>query len=177
VSAEEDQQARWKSALCDQVHSHGRLLFRMAFGFLREASAAEDVCQQAFLKAWEERERIRSLQALRPWLMRTVTNASLEIVRRRRIEQRVMRGEAQSRGEGATVPVFEADTRDALLEALEKLPETTRMVIVLRVMRGLSGNEVKDMIGCSASEVSRHLHRGLGHLRGLLPEFETEFNG
>ena len=177
MSGDEDQDARWRLALCEHVHGQGRLLFRLAYSLLRDAAAAEDACQQPFLKAWEERERIRSHRALRPWLVRTVTNASLQIVRRRRIEQRAVRAEAQGREDVMIAPVHEGDIREALLDALAKLPELTRMVVVLRVMRGMSGNEAKDLIGCSAAEVSRHLHRGLEQLRRLLPEFETDLNG
>ena len=57
--------------------------------------------------------------------------------------------------------------------AMDRLPETARMVVALRVMHGLSGNEVKDLLGCSAGEVSRQLHRGMEQLRGLLAEFQT----
>jgi RNA polymerase sigma-70 factor, ECF subfamily len=177
VSDGEDQQALWRSALCEQVRLQARLLFRVAFGLLRDAAAAEDACQQAFMKAWEERERIRSHGALRSWLVRTVTNASLQIVRRRRLERRVIRAKVQGAEGGVFVPTRDEEIREALLDALSKLPETTRVVIVLRVMRGLSGNEVKELIGCSSVEVSRQLHRGLAQLRGLLPEFETDLNG
>ena len=159
------------------MHRRGRLLFRVAYGLLRNAVAAEDVCQQAFLRAWEERSRIRAPDALGQWLVRTVTNLCLRIVRRRRIERRVLGRYAFDRQKGVRRHGYESEVREAVLSGLAKLPETTQVVVICRVMQGLSGDEVKDLIGCSASEVSRHLHRGLEQLRRLLPEFETELNG
>jgi RNA polymerase sigma-70 factor (ECF subfamily) len=166
----------WEAALGAQVQQRGRLLFRVAYGLLRDAAAAEDACQQAFLRAWEEQGRIRSQEALGPWLLRTVTTDCLQRLRRRRIEQKVMRGYAERRADDDDVkaPGYDGELRDAILDALAKLPEVTQVVVVFRVMQGLSGDEVKDIVGCSAAEVSRQLHRGLDQLRHHLPELEME---
>jgi DNA-directed RNA polymerase specialized sigma24 family protein len=52
--------------------------------------------------------------------------------------------------------------------ALRELPDLTRAVVVLRIMQGMSGNEVKGLLGCSAAEVSRRLYSGMEQLRTLL---------
>jgi RNA polymerase sigma factor (sigma-70 family) len=64
----------------------------------------------------------------------------------------------------------ELENREMVIGALEKLPDTTRMVVTLRIMQQFSGNEVKELLGCSASEVSRRLHEGMELLRNLLAE-------
>jgi RNA polymerase sigma factor (sigma-70 family) len=177
VNSDQFEQVDFRAILSEQVRQSGRLLFRVAYGLLRDAAGAEDVCQQTFMNAWEHRGQIRSPAALRSWLATTVTNRSLEVLRRRRTEQRVLRLDLASRSDIEGLRVHEGELRDAILDGLAKLPEQTRLIVVLRVMRGLSGGEVKDLIGCSASEVSRQLHRGLEQLRHLLPELETEING
>jgi RNA polymerase sigma factor (sigma-70 family) len=177
VSGEHENPGAWEAALAAEVHQRGRLLFRVAYALLRDAAAAEDVCQQAFLRAWEERSRIRSREALGSWLVRTVTNDCLQIVRRRRIERKVMGRYASGLETDAKAPGHEGELRDAVLDGLAKLPDVTQSVVVLRVMQGMSGDQVKGLIGCSASEVSRQLHRGLELLRHRLPEFEMESNG
>src|SRR5205809_50456 len=53
---------------------------------------------------------------------------------------------------------------------LAALPESLRAVVTLRIMEGLSGNEVKDLLGYSASQVSRMLHEGLEQLRNVLTD-------
>jgi len=177
VSGEPVSAVTWEAALGAQVQQRGRLLFRVAYGLLRDAAAAEDACQQAFLRAWEEHERIRSHEALGPWLVRTVTTDCLQRLRRRRIEQKVMRSYAERRADDdddVKSPGHDGEVRDAILDALAKLPELTQVVVVFRVMQGLSGDQVKDIVGCSAAEVSRQLHRGLDQLRHHLPELEME---
>src|SRR4051812_44720395 len=69
--------ADWHQLLADQVRQNGRFFFRLAHNVLRDAQLAEDVCQQALLRAWEERDRIQPGPTLKAWLARTVVNNSL----------------------------------------------------------------------------------------------------
>ncbi|GEM_PF-1453202 len=156
-----------EAALIAQVKSNSRLFFRLAYGVVRDVQAAEDVCQQAFLRAWELRGRIRDMEAMRAWLAKVVVNESLVVVRRRKSEQRA-RNLYPVPDEDCRQPCERAEFRERLQDALDQLPEQTRMVVVLRLLDGMSGNEVKSLLGCSASEVSRRLHQGMERLRGLL---------
>ena len=159
--------------LAEQLGRHGRLFFRLAFGVLRDAAAAEDVCQQAMLKAWERRSEVRQADAMRGWIARIVLNESLLVHRRREIERRALACHANgSRSEKGHAPEHLA-IRESVLAAMEQLPETTRLVVAMRLMQGLSGNEVKDLLGCSAAEVSRQLHRGMEILRQSLADWKA----
>jgi RNA polymerase sigma-70 factor (ECF subfamily) len=158
-----------ETLLCEQIRQHGQFLFRLAIGVLHDGGLAEDVCQQAFLKAWDQRDRLRDSGALRGWLAKVVLNESFQILRRRKTENKVLSNCCHSDFiAGKQEEDFE--NRELILGALEKLPETTRMVITLRIMQQFSGNEVKELLGCSAAEVSRRLHEGMERLRELLVE-------
>jgi len=158
----------WDRLLSEQIRQNGRFFFRLAHNVLRDAQLAEDVCQQAFLRAWEERDRIQPGVTLKAWLARTVVNNSLQLVRRGKVERRVLGNQAYLRP-GAEGPAGEREeAREAVLAALNRLPEPTRLVVALRVLEGMAGNDVKELLGCSAAEVSRQLHRGLEQLRGIL---------
>lgn len=161
-------------AMADQVRRHGRLFFRLAYGVLRDAAAAEDVCQQAILKAWERRHEVRDAAACRGWVARIVLNESLQVRRRLAIERRVLARHASSPPPAAQGAAAGFEVRESVLAAMEKLPDTTRLVVAMRVMQGMSGNEVKDVLGCSAAEVSRQLHRGMELLRQSLAEWQQE---
>ena len=175
MSGELGSAVAWEAALAVEVRQRGRLLFRIGYGLLRDAAAAEDACQQAFLRAWEERKRIRSREALGAWLVRTVTTDCLQRLRRLRIERKAMRGYTDRPAQDVKAPGYDSELREAVLDGLARLPELTQMVVVYRVMQGLSGDEVTELVGCSASEVSRQLHRGLDQLRAHLPGLEIEF--
>jgi RNA polymerase sigma factor (sigma-70 family) len=167
-----DDTAGWQSLLAGQVEANGRLCFRVAFGVLGQAAAAEDACQQAFLKAWESREKIQDAAALRAWLLRVVVNEALQALRRSKTERRVLNDQIERRA-GEPAVANQNDMRESILLALAGLPEPTRTIVVMRLMDGRSGNEVKEFLGCSASEVSRRLHDGIAMLRGSLAEWAT----
>ncbi len=150
------------------MRQNAPLFFRIAWRMLRDNQAAEDVCQQALLKAWAERHTISQPERLRAWLTRTVVNASLELLRRRRIEQKTL-----ARLPLPPDPALAVDgiaDADALSSALAALPESLRTVVILRISQGLSGNEVRDLLGMSAAAVSRALHQGLEQLRSALAD-------
>lgn len=146
------------------------MFFRLAYGVVPDAQAAEDACQQAMMKAWEARGTIRDRQSLRSWLARTVVNESLVVLRRRRVERRAVALEALVRPTEAGPGHARLEAREAVEAALAELPEDLRIVVELRVMQGLKGENVKELLGVSGAEVSRRLHRGMERLRELLAD-------
>jgi RNA polymerase sigma-70 factor (ECF subfamily) len=155
---------QWRELLADQVRQHARLWFRLAYDILRDSHAAEDVCQQALLRGWSNRQRLREPGLLRSWLARTVINESLAMLRRGKTEKRVLDDRLRL-GDSHATPDDALATREAVMIRLDELSEDVRAVVALRIMQGMSGNEVKDLLGCSASQVSRMLHEGLEQLR------------
>ena len=168
IGGEDDQ---WLSKLDFHIREHGRFYHRLAYGVLRNKESAADVCQQAFLRAWEQRERIRDWAALRPWLTRVVLNESFCLLRRTRIEQRVLRDRACA-AELPAGPAELAERRDLAVAALSRLPEPVREVVALRLMQGMSGNAVSELLGISPWDVSRRLHEGLDRMREFLRDGE-----
>jgi RNA polymerase sigma-70 factor (ECF subfamily) len=166
---------QWRALLADQIRQHARLWFRLAFDVLRDPHVAEDVCQAALLRAWEHRDRLREPALLRAWLARTVVNESLTVLRRRQTERRAL--DKFPRLESAAASDEALTTREAAIAALDALPEPIRVVVALRVMEGMSGNEVMNLLGCSASQVSRMLHEGLERLRVLMTDQGVEVKG
>ena len=159
-----------QAELVEQWQCHGRLMFRLAHNILRDAAQAEDACQQAFLKAWLERGHIQEAGALRAWLVRTVVHESLQVLRRRKTEGRVLWFKARQTACSAEAVGEDAERREQVMLAVARLSEPTRTVVCLRILDGLPGNQVKEILGCSAAEVSRRLHEGMEILRQELAQ-------
>ena len=159
--------AHWRELLAQQVRQNARLWFRLAYDILHDAHAAEDACQQSLMRAWSNRDRLRDPMQLRSWLAKTVINESLTVLRRNRTEQRVLDNEPRLQPQH-TVLDDSLTARETIMAGLAALSEPVRAVVALRIMQGFSGNEVKDLLGCSASQVSRMLHEGLEQLRTTL---------
>ncbi len=152
-------------ALTEQVRTNSHLFFKLAHDILRDRTAVEDVCQHAFLKAWECRGTIDNEAALRGWLAAVIVNESLRIARRKKVEHRVLGASTTVVSHNQGIAGDAAEMRECVTVAIAALPEPMRLIVSLRMQCGLSGNEVKQIVGCSAAEVSRQLHRGLEILR------------
>jgi RNA polymerase sigma factor (sigma-70 family) len=114
--------------------------------------------------------------SLKAWLARTVVNGAITLVRRDRAKVRAL-GEhtavaaALAAGKGAG---RHAELRESVVAALARLPAGLQAVVVLRIMHGMSGNDVCELMGCSAATVSRQLYEGLDRLRELLADWRHE---
>ena len=157
----------WQRVFAEQARQQGGFYFRLARRIVGEPAAAEDACQRAFLRAWQQRGRIERVAAIRGYLARAVVNECLQWRRRRRTERDALdsmpapdRSDADL-GRGV-------EQREWVWRAMEHLHEPTRTVVILRIVHGLKGKEVSQQLGCSASEVSRRLHHGLDTLRNAL---------
>jgi len=157
----------WRGLLAEQVRLHARLWFRLAYDILRDAHAAEDVTQQALLRGWANRDQLRDGGQLRAWISRTVINESLVVLRHRRVARRALDKQSCYDSTAEHAPDQTA-MRETVVIGLSALSEPVRAVVALRIMEGMSGNDVKDLLGCSAAQVSRMLHQGLDQLRTVL---------
>ena len=147
------------------ARENARLLYRVAYGIVRNGSVAEEVCQDVMLKLVRSPAQVRDWSAVRAWLVRATTNSALQHLRRSKTEKRVIERTPRRTADG-NQPDFLL--RDKLLARLETLEPELRDVVVLRVMQGYSGVETQHALGLTAVEVSRRLHAGLARLRAVV---------
>jgi RNA polymerase sigma-70 factor (ECF subfamily) len=167
------QSSRFRKELEARFYLDSGLFQSIAFNILRDAAAAEDACQQAFLQAMEKGGSLREPEKLRAWLCRTVTNCALQTVRKQK--RLVVDGEYVEKHcslNHHSHPRF--SHRLILIEALGMLEEDTRVVVVMRILEEMSGNYVARTLGISPAEVSRRLHAGMEQLRHQLHDLEPE---
>lgn len=150
------------------------------------ADDAEDVMQDALLKAFRYAPRLREPDAFRAWLFKTVRNACL-MKRRRRVGQPAvllsLDGDGGSDGTGAARPINPVNPgrtpeewtsnrrlRSRLVRALQTVPPAYRGVLVLRDVEGLSTREAARALRISEDNVKTRLRRGRLVLRGALAD-------
>jgi len=133
---------------------------------------AEDVVQEAFVKAFRHLSSFRRDSAFRPWLLRIVANETHNATRsrRRRSELSVRLGataevRAPDDPEGPEGAAVATDRRARLLEAVRTLPDRERRAVVCRYFLQLSEAETAQVLGWPVGTVKSRTHRGLARLR------------
>ena len=163
---------QWQSFLADQMARHGELYYKLAYGVLRDAAAAEDACQQAVVKALGKAEVLRGAESLRAWLARVVVNECLSMRRRQKVEKKAL-AERVAPAVARAPLGGDWEMREAVLSAVENLSEPSRTIVILRMLDGMSGGDVSEALECSESYVSRQLHAAMEQLREVLQDWKT----
>jgi RNA polymerase sigma factor (sigma-70 family) len=155
------------------VERYQSLAFRAAYLTLGDAHDAEDVVQEAFVKAYLNLNRFESDAPFRPWLLRIVTNEALNRRRgnRRQADLQLRSGHlaiGQQRPESPDDVVLASETREALVRGLNRLPTRDRALIAYRYFLDLSPGEIAAIWDSPASTVRTQLSRALEKLRDQL---------
>ena len=142
------------------------LAFRVAFSVVRQQQDAEDVAQEAFVRAHRSFRKLRNRDSFRAWLVRTTWRLALD---HRRGEQR--RSARHNAHAVSTIhfPVDAAAATErvaALWEAIDALPEKLRITIVLSAIEGHAVADVARLLGVPEGTVKSRLH----HARQQLQE-------
>jgi RNA polymerase sigma-70 factor (ECF subfamily) len=154
------------------VERHRAVVTRVA-GRIAGADHADDVAQDAFLRAFHRLDRFRGEGSFRAWLLQIVHNAALTTVGRRAPEPAGLAPEtpdADGRG-GPKTPaqrLEETERRERIATKLRGLRPEHRAVLVLRDVEGLSYEEIASVTESPVGSVKGRLHRARAELVDLL---------
>jgi RNA polymerase sigma-70 factor, ECF subfamily len=171
------------------VRKYDRNVFRIANHITQNREDAEDVVQDAFLKAFQNLAQFQGQSKFYTWLVRIAVNEALMRLRRRRPERMVSLDEDINTGED-TIPREVADwspnpeqlynqseLREILQKTIQGLPPSFRTVFVLRDVEGLSTEETADALGLSIPAVKSRLLRARLQLRERLTKYFKKQRG
>ncbi len=164
-----------------EAMQHLDRMYAAAMRLTRSESDAEDLVQDAMLKAFRFHDRYRAGTNMKAWLLRILTNTFINKYRRKRRERDVFDGAlATPVGEGVmsnhairglTQPVEAAQRRMLASEiqgALESLPEDYRAIVIMADVEGLAYREIAEALECPIGTVMSRLHRARKVLRTQL---------
>ena len=139
--------------------AHWPALYRAAWFVVRDAQAAEDIAQEAFLAAVAALDRFDRGRPLAPWLRTIVARRAIDALRARTLRREV--GDAAL----AALPAEEsAPPTEDLADALSALPDDQRTVVVLRHVLELTPGEIAAVLDLPRGTVNSRLRRGLDAL-------------
>ena len=173
-------------AFYELVRPYERAAFVAASSLVRNDADAEEVTQEAILKAFKNISRFRQESKFSTWLIQICINEAKMKLRKDRRHLYDSIEEGQQNDEGDYIPKDFADWREipsealeqkelrkALSQALDSLPEKYRTVLILRDVQHLSINETANVLGLSEANVKTRLCRARLQMRdALAPGFD-----
>jgi RNA polymerase sigma-70 factor (ECF subfamily) len=147
-------------AFAELFRRHWPRAHRAAWLVVHDATAAEDVAQEAFLAAVRSLDRFDRRRPFGPWLHRIVVNRAIDYARARELRREV----ADLGVESAVCDRSDAPGDD-VLGALAALPPDQRAVIVMRHLLGFTPGEIAGALGLPRGTVNSRLRRGLDGLQ------------
>ena len=143
------------------------LVFRVAFGVLRNREDAEDITQEAFAKAYRSFSHLRDRERFRHWIVKIAWRMALDHQRSRK--RRILREEVHvevTGSSGFVAPFDDSERANQVWRAIDALPEKMRIVIILSNVDERDTQEIASMLGVPEGTVKSRLF----HARRLLKE-------
>jgi RNA polymerase sigma-70 factor (ECF subfamily) len=171
------------------IRQYDRQVFRIAQHITQNREDAEDIVQDAFLKAYEKLDQFQGNSKFYTWLVRIAVNESLMRLRKRRTGKMVSIDEDVETEEGSMPRDLadwgpnpeqlygQSELGDILRKTVQGLPPGFRTVFVLRDVENLSTEETAEMLGLSVPAVKSRLLRARLQLRERLSRYFKQKNG
>jgi RNA polymerase sigma-70 factor (ECF subfamily) len=172
---ETTEEARWiaRSAAGDKA-AFGRLVERyqrfacsIVYRMTGQADLADDLAQEAFLRAWMALPRFRGESQFRTWLGRIVTNVSIDYLRSRRLDA-ALDERLPAPSEALPAQAVRAEMQEVVRRAILGLPAQSRAALVLREYEGLSYKEIAAVLDIPLGTVMSRLSYARNALRETL---------
>jgi RNA polymerase sigma-70 factor (ECF subfamily) len=147
------------------------ILFRVAYRIAGSEEAAEDLCQEAFFRLHEKEMVFPNPDEAKYWLIRVVKNAALNYAKRkgreRKAYQKAFREDTRTVETGETT-LLKKETRQEVREALDKLPDNLKIVLILKEYGELNYKDIGRSLGISEGNVKVRVFRARERLSVLL---------
>lgn len=167
-----------QEAFARLIEKHQRGILNVAYRYVGDATEAEDLAQEVFIKVWKARDRYEPTAKFTTWLYHIATNLCLNEVRdrsRHKVVQHVpdekLEGAAGGDSERPTKQVRQNEMAEEVRDAIESLPTAQRMAVILDKYQGFSDQEIGDAMGLTVPAVKSLLFRARDNLRKRLERY------
>lgn len=150
------------------VAVHQQDMFRYAAWLSRDAAIAQDVVQEALLRAWKSLDALRDDGSAKQWLLTIVRRENARYFERKRLE--TVDIDNLTASQAALLAVEDDDELEDVRKAIYELDDDYREPLVLQVLMGFSTNEIAEQMGLKQGAVLTRLHRARTRLKEKMAE-------
>src|SRR5437764_4343901 len=171
--------SRDETAVRAIMQANNRRLYRLARGILRNDSEAEDVVQEAYVRAFTHLENFRGDSSLSTWLSRIAMNEALGRLRRQRpavemdslppgaLDAKIIQFPLAASADPEK-SMAQREIQAVVEHAIDELPEAFRLVFITRVIEGMNVEETAEILSLKPETVKSRLHRARTMLRDIV---------
>lgn len=156
--------------------AHADVLYRYALRMVRDHQQAEDLTQETLLRGWRQRDKLREPAAARVWLLRIATNIHRDGLRVAKLTA-TLAFEPACGSIGVEGRLEQRETVDAVVAALDELPERQRQVIHLVTIEQLSHDDAAAVLEISVEALKASLSLARRAMRERLKPIYDEVRG
>ncbi|UOD35137.1 RNA polymerase sigma factor [Deferribacteraceae bacterium V6Fe1] len=165
------------------VETHQEKVRNICFRYVKDVQDAEDLAQEVFMQVYESFEQFRNEAELSTWIYRIAVNKSIDFnrkkVRKKRFGQIVSlfgfkeEGEIMiaDKGKEPHKKIEDEERKKILQEAIDKLPDNQKTVIILNKYEGFKNKEIAEIMKISVSAVDSLMHRAKKNLHDMLYKY------
>ncbi|MEM9888489.1 MAG: sigma-70 family RNA polymerase sigma factor [Bacteroidota bacterium] len=147
-------------------------VYNIAWKYFGEEDAAMDACQQTFVAVHKKIASLQDASKFKFWLYRTVVNHCHMESRKRKsranLKEKITQFRLTARQERPDEIYHRNERSKMVLDALQKIPEEQRTVIIMKEYEGLTFREIAETLGISEGTAKSRLYYGLKNLRKVL---------
>ncbi len=147
---------------------HYMNMYRIAASVMRSGDEAADAVQDAMLKLWDSRDKLKNVADLKAYCLNAVRNVCLNTIQRTKMPTADETGTDIASDEDVHSNVEWRDSADIVNHAMSRLPADQRYVLRLSAYGGFSNAEIADLLGISQGNVRVLLSRARKRLKELM---------
>jgi len=159
-----------RDSFSELVKRHQRGLFRLLWRITREASQAEDILQETFIKAYQKINYFEERSSFKSWLFRIGINTANNLLRTRRNESYNVDDLMMSVGAQGERDLIYRDLQSLVRREIAKLPDRQRLALELRIFEDLSFQEIAEVMECPYDTAKANYRHALIKMRSTLEQ-------
>ncbi|MDH5506309.1 MAG: sigma-70 family RNA polymerase sigma factor [Anaerolineae bacterium] len=159
-----------RQAFSDLVSTYRQGVIRVVYNICGDGYQAEDIAQEAFIRAWQKLPGYRPKASFRSWLYRIATNAALDAQRKAKPTIDLDTVQVADPSKGLEAGLVHRQRAERIQQAILALPAASRSVLVLREYENLSYQEISDTLEIPVGTVMSRLNYARSKMRESLAD-------